>query len=351
MLLQIFFYLVKIRPFLQYKDTINPSEPLENKLFFLIIVKNEYHQLHELLTAITNQSFGKLEIAIVDDHSDPQNRLDMENIVGQFKGVNIFDSTGNSGKKHAIYAVIENLDKQSVVFIDADCRPSSKNYTKILAKKLSNKELVIGYGPLFKEEGFLNKLSRFDTMWIAAQYFGSAVQGKAYMAVGRNMAIRTKIYQSVLSKIKAKEILSGDDDMLIQALGTDVKMDIMIDPDSFMYSKSEENYISLLRQKTRHVGTSLHYKLRDKIWLSFTAFLSIICYPAILFYFCFYNVPLALILLVVKIILTYLIFIPIAKKLKENDLILLLPLWEMIYGIHLVILVFYGMNSNKKVWK
>ena len=351
MLFQICYFLVRIRPFIQYKDTIKPSIPLENKLFFLIIVKNEYHQLHELITQLKQQSSLSPVITILDDHSGPEEIQKMKNIVHQFSDVKFLESTAKRGKKNAIYQFIQSTKEQVIVFLDADCRPSSINYPELASTKIQEADLVLGYAPFFKEKQIVNRLSRFDCMWIAAQYFGWAKIGDPYMGVGRNMVVKTKLYKEVLKEIRAKEIMSGDDDMLVQAIGNSGKIEIMTNPKTFMFSQAEENYASLLRQKTRQIGTSFYYKTRHKLLLGFSGMCSILVFPMILFFMLKVNVVVGSVLLLIKLIVSYLIFTPIARKLEENDLILFIPLWELVYGIHLAVLAIYGMFSKNQVWK
>jgi len=55
--------------------------------------------------------------------------------------------------------------------------------------------------------------------------------------------------------------------------------------------------------------------------------------------------------LIIKIFLSYYTLFPIANALDEKDLILFLPLWEFVYGIHLIVLTFYSLVAKKQVWK
>ena len=47
-----------------------------------------------------------------------------------------------------------------------------------------------------RKNSFLNKLIRFETMLTALQYFSYAIDGKAYMGVGRNLAYKKSIFIS-----------------------------------------------------------------------------------------------------------------------------------------------------------
>ena len=69
---------------------------------------------------------------------------------------------------------------------------------------------------LLKKNGLLNKLIRFDTFNIAQQYLSFALNGLAYMGVGRNLAYKKSIFFDNKGFASHIHIPSGDDDLFIQ---------------------------------------------------------------------------------------------------------------------------------------
>lgn len=88
----------------------------------------------------------------------------------------------------------------------------------------------MGYGAYEKSNGFLNKLIRFDTVWIAVQYFGFALMKKPYMGVGRNLAYRKSLFQNVGGFKTHLDLASGDDDLFISDAANEHNTQICIDP-------------------------------------------------------------------------------------------------------------------------
>ena len=99
------------------------------------------------------------------------------------------------GKKFAVMVGIKGTKYDNLLFTDADCFPANENWLKDMASGFANKkEIVLGYGAYKKDDGFLNKLIRFDTFLIAANYLSAAIKGKAYMGVGRNLAYKKDLF-------------------------------------------------------------------------------------------------------------------------------------------------------------
>ena len=73
-------------------------------------------------------------------------------------------------KKYALTTAIRNAKYEVVLLTDADCRPVSEHWVERMAEKLGeDKKIVIGFSPYYKESGFLNRLIRFETFYVAAQ--------------------------------------------------------------------------------------------------------------------------------------------------------------------------------------
>ncbi|MBK7817364.1 MAG: glycosyltransferase [Sphingobacteriaceae bacterium] len=119
------------------------------------------------------------------------------------------------GKKFAVLVGIKAAQYENMVFMDADCYPSSDQWLKEMARGFNKeREVVLGYGAYEKQDTFLNKLIRFDTFMIAVQYLSSALKGKAYMGVGRNLGYKKDLFYRNKGFSSHYHINSGDDDLL-----------------------------------------------------------------------------------------------------------------------------------------
>jgi hypothetical protein len=121
------------------------------------------------------------------------------------------------GKKLPLTLGIKAAKSEHLVFTDADCIPKSNDWLQKMVENFSEtKSIVMGYGPYQFEKGLLNKLIRFDTSFIAMNYFSFALAKLPYMGVGRNLAYTKSTFYEVHGYKSHYSISSGDDDLFIQ---------------------------------------------------------------------------------------------------------------------------------------
>ena len=85
------------------------------------------------------------------------------------------------GKKLAITVGIKATTNEWIVFTDADCKPNSKFWLRDIQQNFKeNSSIVLGYGKYESEKGLLNKIIRFDTLFIAIKYF-ALIGSRKYM--------------------------------------------------------------------------------------------------------------------------------------------------------------------------
>jgi len=126
---------------------------------------------------------------------------------------------------------------------------------------------VLGYGGYIASKGFLNKLIRFDTLFIALQYFTFAMAKVPYMGVGRNLAYRKEIFFNNKGFFRHLHLVSGDDDLFVNDNANGKNVRVSINPDSFTRSVPETSFKSWIYQKKRHLTTGTYYKFKHQLLL------------------------------------------------------------------------------------
>jgi hypothetical protein len=89
---------------------------------------------------------------------------------------------------------------------------------------------------------------------------GMALDGKAYMGVGRNLSYRKSLFEKNDGFGLHRNVLSGDDDLFINRLATPSNVAICTDPESFTTSIPASTFSQWLNQKIRHQSAAIHYK-------------------------------------------------------------------------------------------
>lgn len=268
---QLVFLIIYFHAFATHKSkSINAEYPVFQPVSMLIVARNEASNLKELLPLLLSQDYPEFEIFILDDHSTDGTCGWLDEFSRQFPKIRYLRLTEASGKKSAMDTALRLLSYELILLTDADCRPASSHWIRLMVKHLGTKtEAVLGYSPYFKQTGWLNEMIGLETAGTAVLYFSFALRQHAYMGVGRNLLYRKQSLLRHFRPLDHPELLSGDDDLTINSMGAGQKISIQYDPESWMYSIPKTSFKSWINQKKRHVGTARYYKTTDQVGLMF----------------------------------------------------------------------------------
>jgi glycosyltransferase involved in cell wall biosynthesis len=333
--------------------------PPKNNLNISVIIcaRNEAENLQSNLESILTQNHSNFEVIVVNDASTDNSLNILKSFQNKNKGLKIIDiknSTAYRGnKKNAITKGIEAASFENLLFTDADCQPSSKDWIgDISAYFNSRKRIVLGYGAYKKiKNSFLNKIIRFETLMAATQYFSYASIGLPFMGVGRNLAYKKSLFIEAKGLDKHKHIISGDDDLFVNQMANKDNTAICYTKPSITLSQPKISLKTWLQQKRRHLTTAMHYKpihqfLLGLFFLSqFLFWLLAIILVAISF-----NWQFVIILIVIRLLTQYIILGNAAKKLNEKDLILLIPALDITLVVVQIGIYISNLISKPKYW-
>jgi poly-beta-1,6-N-acetyl-D-glucosamine synthase len=323
----------------------------------IICARNEFKNLRSFLPSVLDQDYPKYQVVVVNDCSWDESATYLEEMADaypQLKVVTIKEQEKYPhGKKLALTLGIKGADYDLFLMTDADCKPVSKSWIKEMASHfVEGKDLVIGYGAYTKEAGLLNKWIRFDTAYNALLFLGRAMNGKAYMGVGRNLAYRKSLFFANKGFASHYHIISGDDDLFVNETATRTNTAVCLSPSAFTVSKPKSSWISWLHQKRRHMSAGIHYKGSDQRYIG-AYFLSLTG---------FYVLTIILLLLkqypevivsmfTIRLIIQMIVFGKGMQKLKENDLIWFTPVFDAFTAFSYPVLSVSSLLFKTKTWK
>ena len=312
------------------------KEFISKSVSVIICAKNEAENLKKNLPKIFNQKYDDFEVIVVNDRSWDNTKEILNNFKDQFTNLKIVTIPENKnddfGKKLALTVGIKAAKNNHLILTDADCYPTSDLWIKEMSKGFKKeKQIVIGVGIYEKENGFLNKIIRYDTAQIAINFMGFAIAKVPYMGVGRNLGYTQEIYYLNNGFKSHYHISSGDDDLFVNQSSNNTNTNVVFNENSLTVSSSKKDFKSWLHQKKRHHTTNSNYKNKHKFLLLLQYF------AAISFYICFLflltkNLYQALVLIIFffrYIIIVCLFYNPF-KIMKCKDLLLKFPLYEII---------------------
>ncbi|PJE43918.1 MAG: glycosyl transferase family 2 [Flavobacterium sp.] len=354
--IQFLYYIVVFGKFSFAKpQNVNPKRV---PISVIVCAKNEEENVKKFVPLLAEQDYHTFEIVLIDDASSDNTLEIFEEFEKQYPNIKLVKVENNEAfwgnKKFALTLGIKAAKYEYLLFTDADCYPTSKDWiTSMSAQFTQQKNIVLGYGAYEKiSNSFLNKIIRFETLLTATQYFSWAKIGKPYMGIGRNMAYKREEFFKVRGFMDHMKIRSGDDDLFINQAANGDNTTICYVPDSFTYSTPKTRFKDWFTQKRRHVSTAKHYKLfdRNQLGLFYLSQLLFLLLPIVLLAFQYQWIAVVSII-GFRYLFAWLTLGFAAGKLKEKDVMYWFPIIEIVL-IFTQLNVFITNTFSKPVhWK
>ncbi len=337
----------------------NPSKAItefSGPVTIIIAARNESENLYRNLPSIMDQDYPEFEVIIINHQSVDDSQYILDAYKQQYPNLRTIEVMKNEhmqyGKKLPLTIGIKGAKHEHLLFTDADCTPASKDWLRSMTNQFNEKnQIILGYGPYKKLKGLLNRFIRFDTAWIAVNYFSMARARMPYMGIGRNMAYTKAVFESVRGFKSHYSISSGDDDLFIQEAAKNKNYVINVDPASFCYSVPAKTWKDWINQKSRHYTTSERYKVFKKLMLGIyplSLLLMLVSFVILLFdaNFVWLSLAVFVLILLVKWVVLGLAF----KRIREVSFIGWLPLLDIVYAIWSPILYYTVDRTDNKKW-
>jgi len=238
----------------------------------IICAKNEANNLRQFLPSILTQDYPEYEVIVVNDCSEDDTQNILEEFQERYSHLKVStikkDPKFKHSKKFALLIGIKAASHEWLLFTDADCYAESTGWLSAMQKNFTkNTDIVLGYGGYRQEKSLLNKYIRYETTFIAMQFLGFAMAGIPYMGVGRNLAYRKSFFFKNRGFSSHFNLVSGDDDLLVNMLARKDKTKTEYLKQSHIRSVPKTSFIEWVKQKKRHLTTGLYYKKKHKILL------------------------------------------------------------------------------------
>lgn len=323
----------------------------------IICARNEDHNIVDFLPLIFEQNYPDFEVVVVNDCSW-DNTGDILNEFAKkhanLKIVTIKENEHHShGKKVALMMGIKGAANEHLLLTDADCKPTSKDWLKNMMHQFTNEtEIVLGYGAYEKQKGFINKIIRFDTYFIALQYLSFSLARRTYMGTGRNLAYKKSLFFKLKGFASHYHIESGDDDLFVNEAATRKNTRVELSADSYTVSRVKQTIKDWIRQKRRHVTTFNQYKNASKFRLILLSSSQYLLFATFIILLIIQFQPIIVLsVFVLRLIVQILIFNKSMKLLSEKDLLVFSPLIELILMVFYPLITILNMFNKTNKWK
>jgi len=357
-LIQIFFYTFYYIRIIFYKNR-KKSKTEKDGVSVIICAKNEEENLEKFLPSILEQEYPNYEVIVVNDCSEDDTEFVLQRFQSKYKHLKTTsikqDDKFYHSKKLALTVGIKAASNDILLLTDADCKAESPKWIERMQENFVNKtEIVLAYGGYFKEKKLINNLIRFDTLFIAIQYFTFALAKKTYMGVGRNLSYRKTLFFKNKGFANHYHIDSGDDDLFISQVANKKNVSVEISRESVTRSKAESNFSDWYKQKKRHLTTGRLYRFKTK-WRIFCENTSRVAFYTLfilsLIYFTEYYIYIVG-AFAFRMILQLSIYKVAMKRLNEKYLLLPSLLYDIIMPfLNLSFTLINNLSRKKNKWK
>lgn len=208
----------------------------------IIPVRNEEQHIANLLNDIQSQTYPSeyIEIIVIDDSST-------DNTINIIQGLNIpnvrvvplvVNQAINSYKKEAIAKGVASSTAELIVTTDGDCRVGSEWIQTVVEYYINNNYQLISAPVSFHNESYwFEKIQTIEFQFLIGAAAACIENGMPNTCNGANLAYTREIFNQVNGYDGINDLASGDDEMLLQKIGS-------IYPNGIGFLKSEKAIVS-----------------------------------------------------------------------------------------------------------
>lgn len=255
----------------------NSSE--EYKFSIIIAAHNEEKNIGNCLNHVFDQSLNpdRYEVILVNDRSDDTTA----EIAGAFSAnhpnlsiISISETPeGVSPKKYALACGVDKSANEIIAYTDADCEVPPYWLECINRHFTPETGLVQGittYRRSKKMNNIFFGLQSIDFLSHGIVSAGGIGANIPINANANNLAFRRVLYHEIGGYNSVKNIISGDDDLLLQKtyLNRKWKIKYMTDPEGAVTTYPTQTAHGIIQQRKRWGSKTVHYNIRQKSFLA-----------------------------------------------------------------------------------
>lgn len=339
------------------KINLNTSK---RKVSVIIAARNEENHIHQLLTALVNQSYPQelYEIIIADDSSQDKTAEIVDEFAQKWNNIRLFTVLDRkkalSPKKNALKQAIRSSRNEIILLTDADCITGKYWIESMVASYEDDTDMVVGFSRTrlldWDKAALAQKYEHLDFILMFFAAAGAISSGKHFSCSGQNLSYLKKAYDQVEGFDQISHLISGDDVNLMQLMrraGLNIKF--AFNKHSFVKTRPVNNWGELLNQRTRWASNfKWQVGLNPEFFFYLIAVFMNTFLPVILFFKIWY---LGVGLLLIRMVLEYK-FIELGFKifdLKKN-MLKFYPVWFIMQPLYILIVTILGILGFYK-WK
>lgn len=320
-----------------------------DEITVIIPFRNERERLHVLLKSIQSLERLPARFIFIDDHSADLSSAYIREQLGDLPYEILILPDEVTGKKKAIRAGIERCTTDYVLTFDADVS-FGPNYFNVI-QDLNQADMYV-LPAILVGRTHLELIYELDVALANALNTGLSGLARPIFSSGANFLFRRSVFHEVDDLSSHVHMASGDDTYLLRDFRRNGKsIQLRTNLDVAVHTETPHSFKAFIDQRLRWVGKTTHIGDVLATCAAIGQFLFAILFFGFLIWFAavgewFYFS----LLLVVKVLLDLLFFIPFFLRTKRVASWCLIPVYEVIFPLY-SILIGALMITYRPKWK
>ncbi len=268
-LVQLLFYLVIYRRPYRYEkhraEILVADDQLPG-ISVIITSKNEAEELKKNLPYILEQDYPNYEVIVVNNGSTDETDTVLK--AAQQVYPHLYHTYVPPGadtvneKKLALTLGIKAANHDILLFTEAYCKPCSTRWIHEYGKEFTKgRELVLGYSRLsLSPDVPMRRFIRFDNLIHHLGFLSMAIDGKAYTAIGRNMAYKKALFFEQKGFSPILHIDGGEFDLFINRVAQGKNTGVVLSRASMTETNVVDRFSTWRSLKSVYVYTKQFYR-------------------------------------------------------------------------------------------
>ena len=248
----------------------------------LVPARNEEHNIQNCLESLLAQNYptDKFQIIVIDDDSKDATADIVRSYFSHHPQLHLIRlgkcPPGISPKKRALQAGIDAAAHELILTIDADCLAPAGWIRTMTGHFNSDVGMVTAYVVFHREweNNLFQKLQSLEFIGLTTAGIGSIGAGDPIIANGANLGFRRRAFFDSGGYGTEEQIISGDDDLLMQRMDreTSWRITATIDPESIVMTRPAVNFFEFIQQRARWASKGLVYKKPSLVFFLFCVY-------------------------------------------------------------------------------
>ncbi|MBP7838987.1 MAG: glycosyltransferase [Bacteroidales bacterium] len=321
----------------------------------VLVTSNQYNDLRKLLPEILNQSYSNYEVVVVDDSSEDGSDVLLERFSEQYSHLKVVNMHQHlnwfKGNEFPISIGIKSAVNDWILLTETTCIPRSSHWISEMMKKANFPTQIVLARSSFATSSKINIWYRFARFYNSLINLSFAISKISFKGSTQNLLFSRKLFFDQKGFVSHYTIKGGVGELFVSEAATLSNVSVQISPKSVVdYVKSTSFRKWIIKEHTNlDIERRINLKQRIPFLLYFNSlFIFYLVFGILMINNLHWQVILSL--FSIRLVSQFFIFHRAQKRLSEQRLLLLMPVFEIALLVIHFLIRFRLIFIKKGVW-